>query len=229
MFESFARARVAAAIVALFTTSVAAAGPLDTLQPGQWYDAPNTHMSAVFPANPPPGAWGPGAVIGAWGGGVYDTKRDRLTLWGGGHTDYSGNEVYVFDVNSMQWSRITDPSSNVSGTDSSGVYPDGLPRSAHTYNTVTYADNVDRMFLMAPAGVYSSGQEVLNAFAFDLTSNQWSSLTPVPNVGATTGGIPTYDSTTGLIWYHGSGASWATSRLVSYNTSSMCLAMLMSG
>jgi hypothetical protein len=37
--------------------------------------------------------------MAAWGGGAHDTKRDRLIVWGGGHGDYGGNELYAFDVN----------------------------------------------------------------------------------------------------------------------------------
>jgi len=32
----------------------------------------------------------------AWSGGALDTKRDRLVIWGGGHADYYGNELYAF-------------------------------------------------------------------------------------------------------------------------------------
>ena len=32
------------------------------------------------------------AITRAWGGGAFDTRRDRLLLFGGGHNDYGGNE-----------------------------------------------------------------------------------------------------------------------------------------
>src|SRR6185437_13332269 len=33
-------------------------------------------------------------VITAWNGGIADTLRNRLIIWGGGHANYSGNELY---------------------------------------------------------------------------------------------------------------------------------------
>jgi len=46
----------------------------------------------------------------AWSGGAFDTTRDRLVVWGGGHADYPGNELYVFDLGTLRWQRLTDPS-----------------------------------------------------------------------------------------------------------------------
>ena len=36
-------------------------------------------------------------VIGAWSSGVADTVQDKLFIWGGGHVDYGGNEIYALD------------------------------------------------------------------------------------------------------------------------------------
>src|SRR4051812_11442717 len=77
--------------------------PLDTLAPGHWYEVPSSHLAGQFPTPRPVGD--PGAVIDAWGGGGYDSVGDRLFVWGGGHGDYAGNEVYVFDVETLAWSR----------------------------------------------------------------------------------------------------------------------------
>ncbi|MBN1377797.1 MAG: hypothetical protein JXA04_01025, partial [Gammaproteobacteria bacterium] len=62
------------------------------LQPGQWYEVPNSKLQNHFPGNPPPGYTGPQSVMAAWSGGAYDSSRDRLIVWGGGHEDYAGNE-----------------------------------------------------------------------------------------------------------------------------------------
>ena len=48
-------------------------------------------------------------VTAAWSGGAFDTRRNRLYLWGGGHHDYYGNEVYALDLTSGSMLRITDP------------------------------------------------------------------------------------------------------------------------
>ncbi len=112
------------------------AGIIDDLQPGHWYEVPDSRLETVFPNPRPPGD--PRAVMNAWNGGAYDSKKDRLIVWGGGHADYSGNEVYVFDIKTLKWSRLTKPSLDVGGSVSSGMYPDGKPRAPHTYNSVEY-------------------------------------------------------------------------------------------
>ena len=41
------------------------------------------------------------AVTNAWSGGAYDTKRGQLYIWGGGHADYKGNEIYALDISTI--------------------------------------------------------------------------------------------------------------------------------
>lgn len=50
-------------------------------------------------------------VINAQSGAAADTRRNRLYLWGGGHGDYSGNEIYALDLNAspVTLRRVTDP------------------------------------------------------------------------------------------------------------------------
>ena len=79
-----------------------------------WYQVPNT---SLHPLCPPDGYGGSGyafftycpGVTTAWNSGVMDTKRNRLIVWGGGHNDYAGNEVYAIDLNSLTSSRLTNP------------------------------------------------------------------------------------------------------------------------
>ncbi|MHC4576246.1 MAG: Ig-like domain-containing protein, partial [Planctomycetota bacterium] len=148
------------------------------LAPGHWYEIPNTHMEAVQP-DPVPLPGYIGGVVGAWGGGAYDTKRDRLIVWGGGHGDYSGNEVYVFDMNTLKWSRITDPSAFPPGdpnnVNDEVVHPDGRPISRHTNNYINYLPPpIDRFYCGGGAGIWKSGQfEDDNTYLFDFDTLEW--------------------------------------------------------
>src|SRR5687767_9547569 len=85
----------------------------DQMPANTWLSIPNSKMMSVAPTNGQfAGTWGnvgPRAVIGAWGGAALDTERNRLVLWGGGHNDYHGNELYAFDVLTLKWQRLTDP------------------------------------------------------------------------------------------------------------------------
>src|SRR6516225_3263064 len=92
------------------------AGPIQDLAPGTWYEFPNSHLSSVVPSPAPAGD--PANIMNAWSGGVYDTDREQLIIWGGGHSDYSGNEVYSFGPLTSAtptWQRLTDPSEPSTG------------------------------------------------------------------------------------------------------------------
>ena len=45
--------------------------------------------------------------ITAWSSAALDPDSSRLLVWGGGHADYAGNEVYAFDLRSLQWTRLS--------------------------------------------------------------------------------------------------------------------------
>src|SRR5436190_2252829 len=91
---------------------VPAPGPAPTsianLAAGQWLELPNTKISSVLP-NPLPKGYAP-YLVEAWNGGTVDTNRSRLLVWGGGHSDYWGNEMYAVDLATLSIKRIVDPS-----------------------------------------------------------------------------------------------------------------------
>ena len=177
------------------------------LAPGHWYEVPNTKMDSVKPI-PVPNPGSIGAVMGAWSGAALDTKRDRLIVWGGGHTDYSGNEIYVFDLATLKWSRVTDPSPFPPGDSDNGndevQHPGGAPISRHSYNYIAYLpDPVDRFFVGGGSGIWSSGQfEDDNTYLFDFNTSQWETkaTSPVAYIGAFCA-----VAADGRVWQHGAG------------------------
>lgn len=172
---------------------------LQDVPPGHWLELDGTAMADVFP--PPetvPGS--PAAIVLAWSGGVYDRDRNRMVVWGGGHADYSGNEIYAFDLEALAWSRLNDPSPDVGGDEASGYYPDGLPRSRHTYDYLVYVPELGAMCSAGGAGLWMSGQiGVANFDCFDFATQQWSSRAPAPE--GTIAGIADYDPETGRVAY----------------------------
>ena len=44
-----------------------------------------------------------------YSGGAFDSTRNRLLVYGGGHNDYGGTEVYAFGLDDLEWTRIKDP------------------------------------------------------------------------------------------------------------------------
>ena len=96
--------------------STALAGPIEELCSPASGTRRRTRTCArstlARPASATTAVGGQAAVMSACGGGTLDTARDRLLVWGGGHGDYAGNELCAFDLATLQWSRLTEPSSS---------------------------------------------------------------------------------------------------------------------
>jgi hypothetical protein len=170
-----------------------------------WLEVPNTHLRDVTPKSGEfSGIWGvegPSAVIDDWNGAAYDTKRHRLICTGGGHSGYYGNEVYAFDVPTLKWSRLNDPTENPSRN--SDIQWDGTPRDRHTYNTPTYISHTDEMFLKGgPLMLGSSWLSEPHTWTFNFGNLEW---TNNGNAGtppyAWSGSWAMYDPATKKIWY----------------------------
>jgi hypothetical protein len=152
---------------------------------------------------------GPAAIMEAWGSGALDTTRNRLVVWGGGHGDYAGNEVYVFDLDTLRWSRLNDPSTDIGGVEASGYYPDGLPRARHTYNSLGYLPPpVDLFCSFGGAAHYPSGQTgTFHTDCFDFEHLSWSRRADATYGGNTIGAMSAFDPVTGHYFAHGGAMS----------------------
>ena len=112
-----------------------------------------------------------------------DTSRPLL-VWGGGHSDYAGNEVYAFDLTTLAWQRLTDPS--VADRARTPLYPDGQPRARHTYNYIEYVPSRDRLVVFGASGPYPAGggEFSRDLIEFDPSTNRWTtqgrSAIPMP-------------------------------------------------
>lgn len=174
---------------------VAAAGLLAGDGPVGWQELPNTALKKVAPPNNCGGikydfADHCHSVIAAWSSAVADTKRDRLIIWGGGHSDYYGNEVYALDLNSTpaRMSRLTDPSP-WDFEASNQINKDGSPVSRHTYNGIVYLPTQDRMFSFE-GGTAPNGSGSGFTFTLDLSKTPpvWQSMDPTKGYDATNKG-----------------------------------------
>src|SRR5262245_23764861 len=116
-----------------------------------WYQVPNTKIggnntscsgTCGVAINYPQSR----AVVGAWGGGAFDTTRNRVIVWGGGHNDYAGNEIYAVNLSGtptpVRLTNNTNPSACAMGSCDGGL----TPNSRHTYNNLAYSPFHDIMF-----------------------------------------------------------------------------------
>ncbi len=175
--------------------------PLDTLAPGCWLEVPDSHLRP-HKAPTPPGITEAACgnfrhIMGAWNSGAFDTLRNRLLVWGGGHAAWGGNEWYAFDLVTLTWSRLNDPSSFVGFTQGDRVMPDGTAPTAHTYDGLAYLPNVDKVFV-GGSSVFPGSGLVGHAWLFDLASLTWEQIIDVPREGLATA----YDPVGGLLYTH---------------------------
>lgn len=162
-------AMLAIAVPAIAGPPPVVGGPLLDLiagmPPGSWAQASTNLFSSVWTppdlrplnlkSNPTPSK-----IILAWSGFAWDTRRGDLILYGGGHANYSGNDVYRWHSSSLTWERASLPS-QITQIYSTAAYmaidgADAAPESAHTYDNNIYLPIVDR-FLTLGGGLYDTG------------------------------------------------------------------------
>ncbi|MBL8025503.1 MAG: T9SS type A sorting domain-containing protein [Fibrobacteres bacterium] len=87
----------------------------------------------------------------AYGTGTYDTDRDQLILWGGGHSAYMGSEVSQYDITTNRWyeSYAPDyPAPPFGAPDGDGWNNfSGNPGSAHSYAYLGYDSRFSKVML----------------------------------------------------------------------------------
>jgi len=209
-------------LLAALTLSVSALAQTtpDTMPVNTWLAVPNTHMRSVAPTNGQfAGTWGtsgPTAVIVAWGGAALDTKRSRLVLWGGGHADYYGNELYAFDVPTLSWQRLTNPT--VNPVMDQEVNADGTPNSRHTYGGLAYIAHADRFFGQAGALAGIGFANCSRTWTFDFVAKQWANRNPATTPGGGIGGNCSYDPATRKVWWCSASGSFAGLWSYDYDT-----------
>jgi len=114
----------------------------------------------------------------AWSGGMADTARHRLIVWGGGHTDYFGNELYAVDLTKVGTCtatspcmyRLDNPSNPTSciGSNTCDANPDGTPIARHTYGGLVYMSTLDQMISIG--GGYYGGNGNQNIWTLNVGS-----------------------------------------------------------
>lgn len=114
------------------------------------------------------------AIVNAWCGGALDTQRQKMVVWGGGHNDYGGNELYAFDLKSFEWQQLTEPSPPPFNKD---PLDDGNPVSRHTYDGVEFIAH--RGTLLGWGGSRSTdGNGTALTWEFDFDASEWTNLAP---------------------------------------------------
>ncbi len=171
-----------------------------------WSAMPNTKLRSVCPAD---NFQGSGydftskcdAVTTAWNSGALDETRNRLLVWGGGHADYSGNEIYALDLTTQKFVRLTDPATPVATGCPESLAAGTQPNARHTYDGIAYMTNVDR-FLVAGGALATCGFMSEGTWTFDFKSSKWAQVSSAVHPNAAPGIVTAYDANTGKVWVH---------------------------
>ena len=135
-----------------------------------------------------------GSLLTAWGNAIARTKAgsEQLVFFGGGHTDYLGNDVHAINLYTapVSASMLTAPSipygSGVPVTTSNLACqtpnPDGTPMSQHGYQNFTYLPKHDEIFFWGQGRSdwclnSWSGTDRL-AWTFRFSDNTWHNMAP---------------------------------------------------
>lgn len=111
-------------------------------------------------------------VITAWGGGAYDPDQHAMVLFGGGHNDYAGNEVYAFDIARAAWRVVKAPTPYSQVVPSRDEYLDGTPVSRHTYDGFAYIRDLHQLFVWGGAR-FQDGGSTAASWLFDARTQRW--------------------------------------------------------
>ncbi len=171
-----------------------------------WSELPNTKMRSVcspsMAGDDLYGTNGCAAVMSAWSGGIADLARSRLIVWGGGHNNYYGNEVYAFDLALTRWERLTDPTRPTAPKDQYGPISLGTDANGrHTFDGLVAVPEKDLMYVVGGAPSGGMGGISSDTWTFSLAAMTWS-LKSASLSGASNGiiGAADYDPGSKLIF-----------------------------
>ena len=134
-----------------------------TMQPGSWAKVNLNTFESVWTPQADRVGDNISGIIRAWSGAAWDSNRGDLIVYGGGHANYAGNDVYVWHGSNLQWQRASLPTKLMppeTVTNYGTVWytlDNGItPQAAHTYDNNIFLPKLDK-FLTFGGFTYSSG------------------------------------------------------------------------
>ncbi len=113
----------------------------------------------MLPADRPYGAGGAVdhlRVIVPWSSFAFDHTYGRMLLWGGGHANYSGNQLYAWNADSGAWEQMSLPSAVDGNPATQYIVDKNGPQSSHTYQNNVWL-RVNNMFCTFGGAALPSG------------------------------------------------------------------------
>lgn len=175
-----------------------------------WFQAKSSQLYRLCPPYTGLGTGTCVCVVNSWSGGDYSPNTRELILWGGGHNDYYGNEVYTFNLDTLRWRMVTPHNVNSNPGSCVAVLPNGEPNSRHTYGGVAVITHADRFFgLGGSPSCLAGGCRVDVLFTLDIRARQWHNMQPSGTLpGTACEDKSVYDPLTKKVYYHTTAGGW---------------------
>lgn len=142
-----------------------------------WGEIPNTAIVTAQASYPIPASQANGSTpkIGFTAFSGMAVANKTLVHIGGGHTDYSGNEVIACNLgaDTPGYVLLRAPTTNANIIDQVHTMADGRPVSRHTYWELHYIAALNKVFMLGAGAIAPNGGAAPWVDAFDLTTNDY--------------------------------------------------------
>jgi len=172
-----------------------------------------------FGGDPYPFADNCANVIRTWNGAIADTTGNRLIIWGGGHDNYFGNEIYSLNLlaDPITLTRLKDPTvptnyaNDANCVDAIPPAAPNAPNSREDYEGLAFIPSANRMMILDGSLACIAGDGSANTWTISLNnlsnSSSWvhenPTITgPIPNGDGNEpyGNVAAYDPNSGLVF-----------------------------
>jgi hypothetical protein len=147
----------------------------------------------------------------AYSGGTFDVAHGQFLLFGGGHADYWGNEVWAFDTATLKWRRMYEPDARERYTNDNidnrrGKLKDSArPYTRHTYNQLCYATASASMFIFGGCGpgwgeIRPTCPTPPDCWSYSFEDNAWTLLHAGPGTPSGFARACCYDAKRNVVW-----------------------------
>ena len=118
-------------------------------------------------------------VIRTWNGAIADTIANRLIIWGGGHVNYYGNEIYSLNLtaNPITLTRVKDPTVPTNYANRQNCIdgippgsPDFAPNSRESYGGLAFIPGPYQMFIEGGSLACGLGDQSQNTWTISLSN-----------------------------------------------------------
>ncbi len=199
-----------------------------------WHALPSITSLAGSGACPPNGFGGDpysfadncANVIRTWNGAIADSTANRLIIWGGGHDNYFGNEIYSLNLllNPITLTRLKDPTVPTNYANRANCVdgippgsPDFAPNSRESYGGLAFIPSANRMMIFDGSLACTQGDGSSNTWTIPLSnlsnSSSWvhedltlAGTKPNADGNEPYGNVSAYDSNSGLVFVADSSA-----------------------